>query len=230
MKFNPPPGKAIASAFLTIFLLLIVLLMPEAAGENIWVSEGTVAYGEYAHTQFQAALGDKITVELEADREVDLLLVDEEGFGDYETVQIVGHGVFYWYPEGSSLNVSSRRYSFTIPETQLYYFIIDNTNEPSNGAVPLSAVNYNISIVRDVMGYDFTLLWLTCGIVGVVLLVILIVALYVSVVKPKKEADAASEYSPIYQISKAKGPMTCPACGVYSAEGLYCENCGRRLR
>lgn len=233
MAFGSRTRKPITLISAILFLFLLILSVPQVSAQTtIWDEQGEVEFQNYTCKDFSGTVGDQITVIFSATQDVDLFLFKEDDYADYERLILIGQGDFPLYDLGGSVrNVQSRRYSFTLPESQTYYFCIDNTDEPNNGADPVSAVSYDIELTSETIELDMNIFWAVCGIIGAVLVFILIAAVYWGVVRPRREAaEKPSEYSPIYQISRAKGPMMCPACDVYSAEGLYCENCGRRLR
>jgi len=66
-------------------------------------------------------------------------------FDKYESVQM---GYITYYVDGSALNVVSKTYTWTAPESNTYYIVADNTDAPDDGAYAGHAVNVHVVITR----------------------------------------------------------------------------------
>jgi len=88
--------------------------------------------------------GIKINVELKviSGSRVDLLLFDKDGYEKFTSP----YATYYtYYPDGTRLNIKQASLSFVLPKGE-WYFSVDNTHRPDNGAMPSGPVNVNLKI------------------------------------------------------------------------------------
>ena len=85
---------------------------------------------------------------------VDVFLMNNTGFNEYKNLVNDTTGAadtFHFYTAGSSLNVLSKSYQFTVPSSGTYYVVIDNKKDNITGeAVPTGDVTVSIKITGSV--------------------------------------------------------------------------------
>lgn len=229
-RVGPFASRIILITLLSALFLFILLSIsqPTAKAETIWKTEGFLQIIEYDSRAVDAKAGDTIRVVFESDYDVDLFFVNEENYNDYTRIIDVGYGSFEYYIQGSVLRTNSSEYSFTVPGEQDYYFIIDNTYMPDDGAPPIGVVSYSIEMTRE--GFDVSLFWVTCGLVTIIVMVLVLAIVYLIVFKKRIVAQPTPQSTPLDQELKKKEVTFCPACNTLSSRGDFCTKCGRRLR
>ncbi len=108
-----------------------------------------ISSNQFAYYSFSGTKDTKIDVNftISSGGAVNLLLMDSANYNTFSTACSGGtSGTFQYYIAGSSLSSVSKSYSFTLPETQTYYVIIDNAGCASGGATPSGSVTYHITI------------------------------------------------------------------------------------
>lgn len=108
-----------------------------------------ITSGQFAYYSFSGTKGATINVNftISSGNAVNLMLMDSTNYNAFSTA-CTGNtaGSFQYYVSGSSLASVSKSYSFTLPETQTYYVIIDNAGCVNGGATPTGSVTYQIII------------------------------------------------------------------------------------
>lgn len=81
--------------------------------------------------------GDVLNVNIQVTNggPIDVLLMKSSDYVDY-----LAYRDFDYYAGGSSYGIKSKSYSYTFPENDDYYLVMDNTNEPEGGATPTGTV------------------------------------------------------------------------------------------
>ncbi len=211
--------------FLSVLLLAMLLLSQSALADEL-ILEHTVLIAEddYYATSFDAKFGETIEIEFRSNRTVDLIMTSESGYSDFIDPTAES---FDYYVDGTSLVTTLESISFPVPEDRKYYFIVDNSEVPMDGASPTGTANVTIEITRT--GEPFN--WGIC--IGVTILILAIIGVTIALVLSRRKKEEVSKYdaSLIYrQAEREERPMNCPSCGAYSASGSHCTQCGRRLR
>lgn len=208
-------------------IVLLSLAQPVMAEEIVLQKAGTISEGDYYADSFIGSFGETVTIVLESDEDVDLILTSVAGYYDYKDPD---EEYFMTYSEGTSLKVKQTTLDVFLPVDGVYYVIVDNTDLPSSGAMPTGNVSYSIEVTKtgevDTLGVTL----IACGVTAAIVLVVITAAVYVYMIRPRQKERAAKAESPVYQMTKVTGPMTCPTCGTYSTHGTYCAKCQRRLR
>ncbi len=220
--------RSFVAGVLTLNLIVLLsLAQPVMAEEIVLQKAGTISEGGYYADSFIGSFGESVTIVLESDEDVDLILTSVEGYYDYKDP---GEEYFMMYSGGSSLKVKQTTLDVFLPVDGVYYVIVDNTDLPSSGAMPTGNVSYSIEVTMtgevDTLGVTL----IACGVTTAIVFVIITAAVYVYMIRPRQKEKAAKAESPVYQMTKVSGPMNCPACGTYSTYGTYCPKCQRRLR
>jgi hypothetical protein len=208
-------------------IFLLSLAQPVLAEEILVQKAGTLSEGEYYADSFTGIFGENVKIVLESDEDVDLILTSVEGYYDYKDP---GKEYFMSYSEGSSLRVKQTTLDFFLPVDGVYYVIVDNSDLPSSGAVPIGNVSYSVEVSRTGEPGSIATTLIACGIVTVIVFVVVTTVIYIYMIRPRQKEMAAKAESPVYEVTKVTGPMTCPTCGTYSTHGTYCAKCQRRLR
>lgn len=97
-------------------------------------------YGLVFDLEYQKNVSIKL--EVKKGGNIDLLLMDEEGYDDYSDAMSTG---YEYYPEGTRLDIDEAELSCTLPPGKPH-LIIDNTHRPSGGADPTGSVTVYIKI------------------------------------------------------------------------------------
>jgi len=109
------------------------------------LDEATTVYSdEYMSYSARLDKGDTITISVTTDGSpIDLFLMNAQDFDEYKNTQ--SRHVTY-YVAGSALNVVSKTYTLTVPESNTYYIVADNTETPEGGAYAGYDVNVRMVI------------------------------------------------------------------------------------
>ncbi len=222
--------RGLLITFISIILLLtsLSLMQPLARAETIWDLDAEVPEGEYHHWSLNISAGDTMRVVFESNHTVDLFFVNKEGFEDYEMAVSRGQGTFEYYIQGSAMDTNSTDFSFTVPDDQDFYFIIDNTFMPDGGAEHGDPVSYSIKITK--YSFDVPLFWTICSVMTGLVMGLVLAIVYLTVYRKKVGVLAAAERPPVSQQSSVVQVALCPACGAYSSRGDFCTQCGRKFR
>jgi hypothetical protein len=215
---------SVMAGVLAIFLLSFA--QPVLA-ETVIQQAGTIAEGSYYAESFVGSFGETVTIELESDVDVDLILTSFDGHADYIDP---GEEYFMTYSSGTSLRVTQATLDAFLPVDGVYYVIIDNSDLPSTGAMPTGNASYSIEVTRAGQTDTLGITLVACGVTTAIVLIVIFAAVYVYMIRPRQKEMAEKADSPIFQTTKVTGPMTCPTCGTYSTHGTYCAKCQRRLR
>ncbi|MFQ5884606.1 MAG: hypothetical protein ACE5IO_05840 [Thermoplasmata archaeon] len=222
--------RGLLITFISIILLLtsLSLFQPSARAETILDLDVTVPQDEYHYWALNVSAGDTIRVVFESDHNVDLFFVNKEGFEDYEMAVNRGQGVFEYYIQGSAMDTNSTNFSFTVPEVQDFYYIVDNTFMPDNGAEHSGPVSYSIKITKE--SFDVPLFWTICSVMTGLVMGLVLAIVYLIVYRKKVGVLAATERPPVSQQPSVVEVALCPDCRAYSSRGDFCTQCGRKLR
>ena len=112
------------------------------------LDETTAVYSdEYKSCSARLDKGDTITISVTTDGSpIDLFLMNAQDFDEYESMQTGYGGTFTYYVAGSALHVVSKTYTWTVPESNTYYIVADNTDAPDDGAYSGYDVNVHVMI------------------------------------------------------------------------------------
>lgn len=118
-----------------------------AAPTTVLDETTTVYSDEYMSYSVRLDMGDTITISVTTDGSpIDLFLMNAQDFDEFENMQ-TGYGeTFTYYVAGSALNVVSKTYTLTVPESNTYYIVADNTETPDDGAYAGYDVNVHVVI------------------------------------------------------------------------------------
>ncbi|MDY6964804.1 MAG: PGF-CTERM sorting domain-containing protein [Halobacteriota archaeon] len=130
----------------SVVVLAITLILSAStaiAQEILWDETSRVDVDYYVSYSAIIDEGTLITVTIRTDGSpVDLFLMDSTDFGDYQAFMNEQKTSFYYYMDGSATNVVQKRYTFTVPETDRYYIVIDNAfteiEEEAYAGVPVN--------------------------------------------------------------------------------------------
>jgi len=115
--------------------------------------------------------GAPLTVSMRTDgNAVDLFLMNSADFDEYQSVQSGPATTFNYYVDGSSLNVVQKTYTFTVPNADRYYIVIDNTATPDNGAYAGVPVNVHVKVTGESAVSGFKAIFAIAAILGIALL------------------------------------------------------------
>lgn len=222
--------RGLLITFISIILLLtsLSLMQPLARAETIWDLDAEVPQGEYHHWNLTISAGDTIKVVFKSNHTVDLFFLNKKGFNDYERAVSRDQGTFEHYIQGSAMDTNSTDFSFTVPDDQDFYFIIDNTLMPDGGAQPVSNVTYSIEITKE--SFDVALFWTICSVMTGLVMGLVLAIVYLTVYRKKVGVLAATKRPPVSQQSSVVEVAICPDCGAYSSRGDFCTQCGRKFR
>ena len=131
--------------------LLTAISMPVKASSLLDESK-QLNSGQYQYYSFSGTKGVNIQVNFteSSGGAVNVLLMDSGNYSLFSSdCSNGGTTSFYYYVAGSSLQTLGKSYSFTLPETQTYYVVIDNGGCVSGGATPSGSVSFHIVITGN---------------------------------------------------------------------------------
>lgn len=140
----PTPAPATPTPVKTPVATPTVASAPAPAPTTVLDETTTVYWDEYLFYPVRLDKGDLITISMTTDGSpIDLFLMNAQDFDEYDRVQT---GYVTYYVEGSALHVVSKTYTWTVPESNTYYIVADNTDAPDGGAYAGRAVNVHVVI------------------------------------------------------------------------------------
>lgn len=149
----------------------LLLVGTAVAQEVIWDESLHVDVGYYGHYSAIVDEGATLTVSIRTDgNPVDLFLMDSADFDEYQSVQSGQATTFNHYVYGSSLNVVQKTYAFTVPDSDRYYIVIDNTATPDNGAYAGVPVNVHVKVTGESAVPGFKAIFAIVAILGIAVL------------------------------------------------------------
>ena len=157
--------------FLTLTIMGLLLVGTVVAEEVLCDETPQVDVGLSWYYSVIAHEGATLTVSMRTDgNAVDLFLMDSAGFDEYQSVQSGPATTFNYYVDGSSLNVVQKTYAFTVPDSDRYYIVIDNTATPDNGAYAGVPVNVHVKVTGESAVSGFKAIFAIAAILGIALL------------------------------------------------------------
>ena len=132
-------------------VIFAFVLLSGCSTEQVLVDESSTVPADYFKVYgFTGTEGAVISVEFEviSGGNVDLFLMNEGGYEEYQGV-INGTGsVFHYYVAGSVLNTQGKNYEFELPSDGTYYIVIDNLTSGVEGeATPSDDVTFQIKVI-----------------------------------------------------------------------------------
>jgi len=144
----PTPAPAtptqVATQVATPVATPAVASVPTAAPTTVLDETTTLYSDEYMYYSVRLDKGDTMPISVTTDGSpIDLFLMNAQDFDEYESMQT---GYVTYYVDGSALHVVSKTYTWTVPESNTYYIVADNTDSPDDGAYAGCAVNVHVVI------------------------------------------------------------------------------------
>jgi len=95
----------------------------------------------------EVKVGDILDVEFQvtAGGAIDVLLMKPSDYEDYLNA-IEQKGTINYIADGSSKSVTSKKYTYTFTEAGDYHLVIDNTDVPKGGGLPMDQVEINLKV------------------------------------------------------------------------------------
>jgi hypothetical protein len=129
------------------FLLMMTLSGISSAKTNFdrSITIGVDKFYEVPVSEVKA--GEILNVEMQVTSgyEVDVLLMKPSDYADYQGA-IKQKGTFNYIANGSSLRVTSKKYTYTFQEAGDYFLVIDNTELPKGGGPSNEQVEMNLKV------------------------------------------------------------------------------------
>jgi hypothetical protein len=126
----------------TMILVLTALLIVPAVSANVLSEETlTIDSDSYKWLELEAKKGGNLEIDVRIIGEgaVDIFMMNEDNFNLYTNVMD-----FDYYEKGSAMNIHTKKYTFEAPESQTYFFVVDNTEEGT--AYTLATVKVKVVI------------------------------------------------------------------------------------
>jgi len=112
--------------------------IPISLDKSFEVPVNEVKAGEILNVEIQVTTG----------YEVDVLLMKPSDFADYQNA-IKQKGTFNYIANGSSIRVTTKKYTYTFEEAGDYYIVVDNTELPIGGGPSNDQVEMNLKVRVD---------------------------------------------------------------------------------
>jgi len=137
-----------------IFLVtgtILCSIMPTAMGIVISEEEFTIEPDKWQALALSGNQGGilQIDVEVLTDAQIDVLIMNEYNWYRYNAT---GEDKEFEYYTESRLNIRSTSFTFTAPETDIYYIVVDNSmwpktpENPEDGAYMTFPVNVHVTV------------------------------------------------------------------------------------
>ncbi|HEQ78810.1 MAG TPA: hypothetical protein ENN76_00930 [Euryarchaeota archaeon] len=135
---------------MSFVLASMCMLVPSVSAESY---EGTIsiAPGGYYALELDAKMGDVLTYRISSDVPVDIMLMNETFFHFYQ--ETVDHGIIggiVYDKGGSNFNVTKISHWYRLLIEDKYFLVIDNTDQPTFGAFPVSTANVEFVIKLEI--------------------------------------------------------------------------------
>lgn len=144
-------ARALALFLFAVLISLILAPSPSTASVEAIDDDYYLAWGDYHVTKLERTREAlvKLDMGLNVSQEVDVMLMDQTMFAQYQNAVARGEGQVDWYSDGSMLNIVALRDQFVRDDDGPYYLVIDNTNRPDGGATSNSSVDGFISLTIE---------------------------------------------------------------------------------
>ena len=129
------------------FLLMIMLSGISFAKTNIDRSITISLNKFYEVPMIEVKAGDVLNVEMQvtSGSAVDVLLLKPSDYSEYQNA-IKQMSTVNYIANGSSIRVTTGKYTYTFKEAGDYYLIIDNTDVPKGGGPPMGQVEISLKV------------------------------------------------------------------------------------
>ena len=135
--------KRYFALFLCVLFIVMLCVVPVGAEvvSQIEVNE-TVQNGDYYKNRTILKNGWYLSVNITANSPVDVFVLSESDFIDYEVNRVVNPPHTEWY----SLNTKSFQKNLNVSQEGDYFVVVDNSVVPVRGAIPSGSVNVSGSV------------------------------------------------------------------------------------
>ena len=133
---------------LTIVVLCALLLVPSVSAKIISEETLTIESDSYKFLELEGTKGGSLEIDARIIGEgaIDIFMMDENNF------ELYSNGMDYdYYEDGSAMNIHTKKYSFEAPESQTYYFVLDNTEE----GIAYTLATMKVKVVISDLGTPF---------------------------------------------------------------------------
>jgi len=134
-----------------IFLVTGIILcsiMPTAMGLVISEEEFNVDPDRWQALELSGTQMGILQIDVEVLTEyaqIDVLVMNKYNWYRYKNDTTRQNKEYEYYPE-SRLNIRSTSFTFTAPETDLYYIVVDNSQHPDDGAYMTFPVKVHVTV------------------------------------------------------------------------------------
>jgi hypothetical protein len=136
------------SYLICIAFLLMIALSGISSAKTNFDRPITISLDKYYEVPMsEVKAGEILNVEMQvtSGSAVDVLLMKPSDYADYQNA-IKQKGTVNYIANGSSLGVTTKKYTYTFQEAGDYYLVIDNTDAPKGGGPPMNQVEMNLKV------------------------------------------------------------------------------------
>jgi hypothetical protein len=112
--------------FIWIIVLSAFLLVPAVSAKILSEETLTIESDSFKWLELEATKGGNLEIDVKIIGEgaIDIFMMDQANFDKYS-----GGMDYDYYEKGSAMNIHTKKYTFEAPESQTYFFVVDNTEE-----------------------------------------------------------------------------------------------------
>lgn len=140
--------KTIRVLCISVVFLSALLFVPAASAGTISDETLTIEADQFKWLELEGTKDGTLEIDARIIGEgaIDIFMMDKANFDLYSG------GVDYnYYEDGSAMNIHTKKYTFKAPESQTYYFVVDNTEE----GIAYTLATVKVRVVISDLGTPF---------------------------------------------------------------------------
>lgn len=140
--------KTVRVLGILIALLCAILLVPSVSASIISEETLTIEADQFKWLELEGTKGGNLEIDARIIGEgaIDIFMMNEANFDLYS-----GGMDYDYYEDGSAMNIHTKKYTFEAPESQTYYFVLDNTEE----GIAYTLATIRVKVVISDLGTPF---------------------------------------------------------------------------
>ena len=133
-----------------IALLLLITLSGISSAKTINIEKPNLLINLNKYSSVfleEVKAGSTLNVEIQVmtGGDIDVLLMKPADFENYKTA-ITQRGTINYIPDGSLISERIKKYTYTFQDAGDYYLVMDNTDLPKGGGMPLDQIEMNLKV------------------------------------------------------------------------------------
>ncbi|MFZ3384800.1 MAG: hypothetical protein WA144_12820 [Candidatus Methanoperedens sp.] len=136
-----------------IAFLLLIALSGISSAKTINIEKPNLLinlnkYSSYYLEEVKAGSTLNVEIQVMTGGDIDVLLMKPADFENYKTA-ITQRGTINYIPDGSLISERIKKYTYKFQDAGDYYLVLDNTDLPKGGGMPLDQIEMNLIVKVD---------------------------------------------------------------------------------